>query len=137
MLLVWHYIYTVITSYSIHYTKLYDSPGTLARMKRYNVEFTSPGLYTLFARVRVGPGGALDDSFFYSNGFGFNRLPTDDTHWILCNNLNTPGFTAPNDVVTGGGTAGNQVWKWINLSEYLGSESPISFYVPADQLSLV
>jgi len=55
--------------------------------------------------------------FFYANGFGI-KSPTTSTDWILVNNLANVGFTLATDTVTGGGSAGTQVWKWINLSQF-------------------
>jgi glucuronoarabinoxylan endo-1,4-beta-xylanase len=90
--------------------------GSAARVASYSVTFPSAGTYQLYARVLVGPGGFNDDSLFYGNGFGVKN-PTNSADWIFVNNLaNSRGFINPTDVVTGGGTAGNGVWKWINLS---------------------
>ena len=111
-----------------------NNPTNSARVATYTVTFPAAGIYDLYVHLRVGSGAASDDSLFYGNGFG-SKSPTSDADWILCNNLNTPGFTAASDVVTGGGTAGNQVWKWINLSEFNGGESPITFTVTAGNLT--
>ena len=110
------------------------NPGSAARVVTFTVTFPEAGTYDLYARVRVGPGAANDDSFFYGNGFG-SKSPTSDADWILCNNLTTPGFTGTSDIVTGGGTAGSQVWKWINLSEFNGGETPITFTVTSGSLT--
>jgi O-glycosyl hydrolase len=110
------------------------NPGTAARVVTYTVTFPEAGTYDLYARVQVGSGGANNDSFFYGNGFG-SKSPTNNADWILCNNLSTVGFTNATDTVTGGGTAGNQVWKWINLSEFNGGAAPITFTVTAGNLT--
>jgi O-glycosyl hydrolase len=111
------------------------NPGSVARVVTFTVTFPEAGTYDLYARVRVGPGGANDDSFLYGNGFG-TKSPTSDADWILCNNLSNVGFTATNSVVTGGGSAGITVWKWVNLSEFLnGGETPITFTVTAGNLT--
>jgi endo-1,4-beta-xylanase len=115
-------------------TSTAGNPGSAAGVVTFTVTFPEGGTYDLYARVRVGSGAANDDSFFYGNGFG-SKSPTSDADWILCNNLNTPGFTGASDIVTGGGTAGNQVWKWINLSEFNGGETPITFTVTAGNLT--
>jgi hypothetical protein len=94
-----------------------SNPGSTARVASYTVTFPSAGTYELYARVRVGSGAYNDDSMFYANGFG-TKSPTLDSDWILVNNLASAGFTNSSDVVTGGGTAGTEVWKWINLSQY-------------------
>jgi len=121
------YIYPTSTSTA-------SNPGTAARVVTFTVTFPEAGTYDLYARVQVGPGGANDDSFFYGNGFG-SKSPTNNADWILCNNLSTVGFTNASDIVTGGGTAGNQVWKWINLSEFNGGQTPITFTVTAGNLT--
>ncbi|MBO0356771.1 endo-1,4-beta-xylanase [Hymenobacter sp. BT186] len=115
-----------------------QNPGTPARIITYSITFPAAGSYSLYARVRVGPAGANDDSFYYGNGFG-TKSPTNDNDWITVNGLNVAGFTAPTDVVTGAGTATTGVWKWINLSRLnlvnSGSESPIRFTVNANALT--
>ena len=121
------YIYPTSTSTA-------TNPGTAARVVTYTVTFPAAGTYDLYARVQVGSGGANNDSFFYGNGFG-SKSPTNNADWILCNNLSTVGFTNASDIVTGGGTAGNQVWKWINLSEFNGGQTPITFTVTAGNLT--
>ena len=112
------------------------NPGNANRVATFFVTFPSAGTYELYGRVRVGPGGANDDSFFYGNGFGV-KSPTSDADWILVNSVNVGGFTNPSDVVTGSGSAGITVWKWINLSEYTGTagETPITFTVTAGNLN--
>jgi uncharacterized repeat protein (TIGR03803 family) len=113
-------------------------PGTAARVVSCNVVFPTAGTYNLYARLRVGGGGFNDDSMFYGNGFGA-KSPTIDNDWQLVNGLAAGGFTAANDVVTGNGTAGNQVWKWVNVSQFNPSgsatETPITFTVPSGNLS--
>jgi hypothetical protein len=94
-----------------------NNPGSAARVATYTVNFPVAGTYQLYARLLVGPGGVNDDSLFYANGFG-NKSPTTTTDWILVNNLANVGFTSGTDVVTGGGSVGMQVWKWINLSQF-------------------
>ncbi len=111
-----------------------NNPGSAARVASYTVTFPEAGTYKLYARVWVGSGAANDDSFFYANGFG-SKSATADADWILENNLSTCGFTAPTDVVSGNGSAGSQVWKWVCLSDFNGGETPISFTVPAGNLT--
>jgi hypothetical protein len=94
-----------------------NNPASTARMATYTITFPRPGTYQLYARLLVGSGGVNDDSFFYANGFG-NKSPTTSTDWILVNNLANVGFTLATDTVTGGGSAGTQVWKWTNLSQF-------------------
>lgn len=112
------------------------NPGNAARVASYTVTFPAAGTYDLYARVRVGPDAFNDDSLFYGNGFG-TKSPTADGDWIFVNGLAVAGFTAAGDVVAGSGTAGNQVWKWVNLSQFTtgGGETPISFTVSAGSLT--
>lgn len=115
-----------------------ESPSNSTRVASYTVIFPTSGTYKLYGRVRVGPtgGGGSDDSFFYGNGFGIKSASTAGD-WIRVNNVNTGGFTNPGDTVSGSGSAGVSVWKWINLSDYTGStgETPISFTVTAGNLT--
>jgi beta-galactosidase len=112
------------------------NPGSAARVATFSVTFPSAGTYDLYARVRVGPGGASDDSFFYGNGFG-SKSATADADWILVNSVNAGGFTNSSDVVSGNGSVGINVWKWVNLSDYTGTagETPITFNVTAGNLN--
>ncbi len=112
------------------------NPGNANRVASYSVIFPAAGTYKLYGRVRVGPGSGNDDSFFYGNGFGA-KSATADADWILNNNVNAGGFTSSSDVVSGSGSAGISVWKWINFSDYTGTagETPISFTVTAGNLT--
>lgn len=111
-----------------------QNPGTAARIITYSVTFPGPGSYDLYARVRVGTGGANDDSFYYGNGFG-NKTATDDTNWITVNQLNSVGYTGANEVVGNTGGGQQQVWKWLNLSTFNGGEAPTAFTVTAGNLT--
>ena len=92
-------------------------PSNSLRVATYTVTFPTAGTYQLYAHVLVGPGGFNDDSLFYGNGFGIKN-PANSSDWILVNGLAGVGFDNPTDVVTGGGTLGSVVWKWINLSQF-------------------
>lgn len=94
-----------------------SNPGSAARVASYTVALPRAGSYQLYARVRVGAGGYNDDSLFYGNGFGA-RNSTNSSDWILVNGLAGVGVTEPDSVVTGAGSAGIGVWKWINLSQF-------------------
>jgi hypothetical protein len=94
-----------------------NNPGSAGRIATYTVTFPAAGTYQLYARLLVGPGSVNDDSLFYANGFGI-KSPTTGASWVLVNNLANVGFTSDTDIVTGGGSAGTQVWKWINLSQF-------------------
>ena len=112
-----------------------NKPLSAERVASYTVVFPTAGTYKLYGRVLVGSGAGNDDSFFYANGFG-TKSPTNEADWITMNNLATAGFTASSDVVTGNGSAGTLVWKWVNLSEFSnGGEAPVSFTIPADSLT--
>jgi O-glycosyl hydrolase len=95
-----------------------STPATSARVGTYQVTFPAAGTYRLFARVRVGPGGANDDSLYIGNGFG-TKSPTTASNWRSINGLSGVGFTSLTDIVTpttGNGTAGTGVWKWVDLT---------------------
>lgn len=94
-----------------------NNPGIPGRVAAFSVSFPEPGTYHLYARIRVGAGTFDDDSLFYANGFGVKSVAVNGD-WILANGLAAAGFTTATDVVTGGGTAGGNVWKWINLSRF-------------------
>lgn len=110
------------------------NPEQTERIIQMEVTFPAAQTYDLYIRYRVGSGGANDDSFFYGNGFG-QKNPTMDADWIRVNNIHGNGYTDANNVVDGGGSAGYEVWKWLNLSAYTGDESPVNFVVGADALT--
>jgi endo-1,4-beta-xylanase len=111
-------------------------PGNDKRVATFNVTFPKAGVYDLYAKLRVGPNGADDDSLFYANGFGA-KSPSNGDDWIKVNNLFSGGFTATNDVVAGIGDAGAEVWKWVNLTSFTNDMggTPITFTVPPDKLT--
>ena len=120
-----------VTAITITSSRTGTSPGGAQRIATWLLVFPAPGLYELYARVRVGPGGWNDDSFFYANRFG-DPSPTEPTDWVLVNGLASAGFTNPSAPVQGRGTAGLGVWKWIALSQYTDASSgpPVTFTVP-------
>jgi len=109
-----------------------SNPGTAARVATYSITFSAAGVYQLYARIRVGPGAFNDDSLFYASSFG-TKSPTLNSDWILVNGLAAAGFSNSTDVVTGGGTLGSGMWKWINLSVFAGQ--PAGFTVNAGSLT--
>jgi endo-1,4-beta-xylanase len=111
------------------------SPGDTTRMMTFQVHFADSGSYNFFARIRVGSGGFDDDSFFYGNGFGVKN-DTAASDWIFINGLASGGFTDSSAYVDGPGTAGNSVWKWVNLTKnpYQGAKGD-SFVVSLDSLT--
>ena len=96
-----------------------SNPGSAARVASYSVTFPAPGTYQLYARVRVGTDTFNDDSLFYASSFGI-KTASLNSDWILVNGLGSAGFNNSSDVVTGGGSLGSSVWKWINLSQFTG-----------------
>jgi hypothetical protein len=96
-----------------------NNPASAARVATYTVTFPAPGTYQLYARIRTGPETFNDDSLFYASSFG-TKSPTVNGDWILVNGLAGAGFSNNADVVTGGGTLGSGMWKWINLSQFTG-----------------
>ncbi len=108
-----------------------SNPGSAARVASYTVTFPTAGTYQVYARIRVGPNNFNDDSLFYATGFGL-KSPTNNSDWVLVNGLASAGFTNSADVVTGGGTLGSGMWKWINLSQKDGN---VSFTVNAGGLT--
>ena len=111
-----------------------DSPGNANRVATLEVTFPAAQTYELYIRVKVGPSGGDDDSFFYGNGFG-ERPPASGNDWVRANNLYSAGYVAPGEAVGGEGAAGSNVWKWINLSEFTRDEPPLTFEVAAGALT--
>jgi endo-1,4-beta-xylanase len=110
------------------------NPGSDNRTISYQVNFADSGTYDLYAHVLIGSGTFDDDSFFYGNGFGIKSSITDGD-WIRSNGLAGVGYSGILDIVDGAGTAGSNIWKWINLSKYQGDAPPISFRVNEGELS--
>jgi endo-1,4-beta-xylanase len=111
------------------------NPGDSSRTVKMQVTFADSGYYNLFVRVRVGPNGFDDDSYFYGNGFG-TKNDTAGSDWIFINGLASAGFTDTAAWVDGAGTVGISVWKWVNVTKnnYQGAlGSP--FYVHPDSLT--
>lgn len=111
------------------------NPGSRARMISYKVTFPDTGTYDLFVRLRVGPNGFNDDSFFYGNGFG-EKDSTTDADWVFINGLAAAGFSEPKEIVREAGGLGSGIWKWVNLSRnaYQGA-GIINFTVVKDSLT--
>lgn len=109
------------------------APDSASQVASYTVTFPAAGTYELYARLRVGAGGANDDSFFYASAFGV-MSPTTGTDWTTVNNLNAIGQTDAT-VIVDAGTAGITTWKWVKLSSFNGGEAPLTFTVAAGQLT--
>jgi endo-1,4-beta-xylanase len=112
------------------------NPGDTSRTVTCQVTFQDSGYYNLYAHLRVGPNGYDDDSFFYGRGFG-EKSDTSSTGWVFINGLAGAGFSNSTDVVNGQGTAGSQVWKWVNVNKYLfaGASPEKDFFVNPDSLT--
>jgi uncharacterized repeat protein (TIGR03803 family) len=108
-----------------------NNPGSASRVATYTVNFPEPGVYQLYARVRVGLDPFNDDSLFYATSFG-SKSATLNSDWMLVNGLAGVGFSNSAEVVTGGGTLGSGMWKWINLSQFT---SQAGFTVSAGNLT--
>ena len=93
------------------------SPGTVARVASYEVDFPEAGTYDLYVRAYCGPNVGGDDSMFYGNGFGA-KSETVDGDWITCN---------------GAWGLSLEQYHWINVSADTGGagEAPVTFDVPS------
>ena len=103
-------------------------PGNDTKLITFSVPFVETGNYNVYIRVRVGSGSYSDDSFYLGKSFG-TLSSTKDTDWYMVNGIVPVGHTVGTDVVTGAGTVGNLVWKWINISKYINSQSPVIYTV--------
>lgn len=115
---------------------LMTGPGDTSKIVTFSVTFPDSGYYRLYARIQVGSGGYNDDSFFAGKGFG-EKNPTTSSNWVLLNGLAASGYTSASDFVDTEGSAGTQVWKWINVTRYFGSVEKQTFYVHPDSLTKV
>lgn len=113
-----------------------EHPQRAERLATLQVTFPLAQDYDLYVRCRVGAGSFSDDSFYYGNGFG-EKGPTNNVDWIRVNNIVNAGYTAPNQLVDGAGSIGTQTWKWINLSEFMGDETPVVFTVSEGALTQI
>ena len=89
--------------------------GTDSRIVTREVQFPAAGAYRIYARVRIGPGGGNDDSFFIDTGTG---TPT----WSVANGisglpvLGQPGYQAGAVIGEFGQTAPGR-WMWALLGD--------------------
>jgi endo-1,4-beta-xylanase len=123
---------TYVTS-DTNYTDL-AVPGDTSRMITYEVTFPDSGAYNLFARMRVGSGGFNDDSFFSAKGFGVKDETLADD-WVMVNGLAGAGFFDSADIVDELGTSGNDVWKWVNITNNFYPADYDTFFVSLDSLT--
>lgn len=113
-----------------------DNPGSTERVIALEVNFPTAQTYDLYVRVRIGASSFDDDSFYYGNGFG-EKVATNNNDWIRVNGIANIGSADADEVVSGDGEAQGGVWKWINLSEFTGDETPAVFTVQEGQLTQV
>jgi endo-1,4-beta-xylanase len=106
------------------------TPPAAPDIGTYSVTFPAAGNYELYARIRVGPGGAIDDSFYFGQGFG-EKQPENGGQWALWNDP-TAGHRNPGDTVVIGGNGGFPFFKWIKIT---GAAGPGTWTVPADALT--
>ena len=105
---------------------------TPARTATYAVTFPAAGSYALYVRILAGPVGGNDDSFYLTNGFNTT------TSWSAPYNTSVGGATAPGAGVPTGGTAGQNVWKWVRMTSLPGAgggTGPSAWVVPAGALT--
>jgi len=91
------------------------NPGSVERITTYDVNFRQAGQYKVFARVRVGNDGPVDDSLFIGKGFGEKSFSLADD-WSIANDLYTKGYKQMGETVDSQGSAGKGVWKWVQLT---------------------
>jgi endo-1,4-beta-xylanase len=107
-------------------------PPTPPRTATYAVTFPAAGSYALYVRILVGPVGGNDDSFYIPTGFGTT------TSWSPPYNTSVGGATAPGAGVPTGGTAGQNVWKWVRMTSLPGGgggTGPGAWVVPDGALT--
>ncbi len=85
------------------------------RVATYSVTFPAAGSYALYVRILTGPVGGNDDSFYVPTAFNTT------TSWAPSYNTSTGGATAANAGVPTGGPAGQNVWKWVRLTNLPGA----------------
>lgn len=93
-----------------------DEPTNDNRVGELAVSFESAGDYTLYARVRIGPGGDSDDSFYIAQGLGNNQ------GWVLVNNI--LGYAAPGEdgytpgaIVDASGDNTPGAFRWVKIPD--------------------
>ena len=121
---------------STDYLKPASQPNDASKVASFSVIFPEAGTYKLFMRIRIGSANFDDDSFYYANGLG-TKDPASGDDWITCNGLVAAGYTVLKDVVQDVGDAGQEVWKWLALSDHTGGngEGAITFNVEAGNLT--
>lgn len=99
------------------------------RVVNLTLEFPEAGSWVVFARVRIGPQGASDDSFYVDSDLG------DGVTWRLFNGVGgaiAPGETGYNaddaPYISVAGSTARETWLWIKLPE-------LQFTVTEDSLT--
>ena len=110
-----------------------EFPGIPEKVASYEVTFEAAGTYHLYARVRVGSGGANDDSFYAGAGFGA-KDPTILEDWVRINNAGASGTAILDAVVTEEGLGGNEIWKWMKLTNCNCAEGDLELVVTEGEL---
>ena len=105
-----HYVYPLTNNPTAN-------PSNASNVMTFSVTFPQTGYYALYVRMRVGSGAFNDDSFFYGKTLGSLAAANSDL-WALSNGLASAGYSSIDAVVDAGGTAGAQVWKWVNVSRF-------------------
>ena len=92
-----------------------------ANIVTYSVNFAETGTYDLYGKIYIGSGGSLDDSFFY--GSDFATTPSIQVNGI--------------DSTQSGGVASNEVYVWLNFSDFTGTfgDPGVTFTVAAGDLT--
>ncbi|MEJ2003874.1 MAG: endo-1,4-beta-xylanase [Cyclobacteriaceae bacterium] len=108
------------------------TPGSADKVLSFEITFDAPGTYALYTKVRVGPNGADDDSFYFASGFG-EKTPDADEDWIRVNNIGN-GAAAAGDYVLSPSEnlVGNGIFKWINASQTGEGDAGGTFFVVED-----
>ncbi len=92
-----------------------DYPGTDDKVLTFSVPFATAGDYHFYIKLRVGPDGPNDDSFYFGNNFG-TKDSEEITDWVKVNNIQN-GAAHPDSIVSTDTTGvGNEVFKWVNAS---------------------
>lgn len=113
-----------------------QSPGTAKSVASFKVRFARAGRYELYARVRVGPAGVLNDSFFFATSLG-KKDPAAEGDWLTANSLGQIGYTAEEDIVGRGGAPVSGRFHWVNLSSFVTFPKVHTYEVKAGELTQV
>ncbi|MCD0489165.1 hypothetical protein LPB86_13070 [Pedobacter sp. MC2016-14] len=115
-----------------------DHPDNEDRVVTYKVTFPKPGIYNLYARIRVGASGPKDDSFYTSESFGEISYENQSS-WTTFNGLFNKGYKSSDAaaVVDEAGAAGTKEWKWIKLTGFSSMEKGLPYKVKENALTQI